>query len=47
MRTAQRPDGKWIVLDENDVEVAGTFDTEDEAWDWIHDHTPTPPKPKF
>ncbi len=47
MRPVQRPDGKWIVLDENDVKVAGPFDTEDEAWDWIEDHTPKPPQLKF
>ncbi len=47
MRPIQKPDGKWIVVDENDNEVAGPFDTEEEALDWIEDHTPKPPKPKF
>lgn len=45
MRAIQRKDGKWIVVDENDEEVAGPFDTEDEALDWIELNTPKPPKP--
>ena len=47
MTPKQKPDGKWIVVDENDNEVAGPFDTEEEALDWIEDHTPNPPKPRF
>jgi len=47
VRPVQRPDGKWVVLDESDDEIAGPFDTEDEAWDWIDEHTPKTPRPKF
>ena len=50
MRAIQREDGKWIVVDENDNELAGPFDTEEAALDWIEENAPTPrktPKPKF
>lgn len=47
MRAIQRPNGKWYVVDENDVDVEGPFDTEEEALDWIERNTPKPPKPKF
>ncbi len=47
MRPVQRPNGKWVVIDENEQEIAGPFDTEDAAWDWIEENTPKPPRPKF
>ena len=47
MRPIQRPDGKWIVVDENDNEVAGPFNTEEEAWEWIDNHTPNSTPPEF
>ncbi len=47
MRPVQREDGMWIVLDANDNEVAGPFDTADEAWEWIDEQTPKPPRPKI
>lgn len=46
MRAIQRHDGKWIVLDANDIEVAGPFDTEEAALDWIDQNAPKPPRPK-
>ena len=47
MRAIQQPDGKWIVVDKNDNEVAGPFVTEETALDWIEENTPKPPRPKF
>ena len=47
MKVIQRPDGKWYVVDEYDIEVAGPFDTEVDAWDWIERNTQKPPMPKF
>ena len=47
MRAIQRHDGKWIVIDANDIEVAGPFDTEEAALAWIEENTPEPPHPKF
>lgn len=46
MRAVQRQDGKWNVVDENDRELAGPFDTEEAALDWIEAQRPKPARPK-
>ncbi len=43
MRAIQGTDGKWYVVDQNDNEVAGPFETEKDALDWIEQNTPKPP----
>lgn len=45
-RAVQRQDGKWIVVDVNDRELAGPFDTEEAAMDWIEAQRPKPARPK-
>lgn len=47
MKPVKREDGKWLVLNDNDDVIAGPFDTEDDAWDWINEHSPNPPSPGF
>ena len=44
MKPWQQPDGTWIVVDSNGMEVAGSFATENEAQNWIKRHTPQPPR---
>jgi hypothetical protein len=47
VKPLQRDDGLWVVIDENDVPVAGPFATEDAAWDWIEENAPKPPRPRI
>ncbi len=36
-RTFQKPDGKWLLLDQRHNTYGGEFDTEDEALAWLED----------
>lgn len=47
MTAVQGPDGKWFVEDEYGKKISGLFDTEEEALQWIGDHTPKPPRPRM
>ena len=36
-RTFQKPNGKWLLLDERHNTYGGEFVTEAEAWAWLED----------